>query len=253
MKNHYLILCFITAAFAINAQTTNCDDANYYVLSAYSHVKTSYDANNISHLKYYAHRSLESYKLSEPALPNCNCDSATELSVKVMDLLAKVDGAETFEDGRFFVKRAREIAQKIVAELDDCTVPTSDDEVASVDTSGLSELERKQNELLRQQEALKQEAEALKAKIAEEEKAANQLAIDRKNLISSYNQIIPSTVENYNNTLKKCGCDKETIVYKNDNMDFSNKSLKSVKSHYLTTLETLTSEYLEQLKNCNTK
>lgn len=48
MKHFYLFLVLITS-LSINGQS-DCDNANYYLVSAYSHVKTSYDANNISHL-----------------------------------------------------------------------------------------------------------------------------------------------------------------------------------------------------------
>lgn len=71
MKKHYLLF-FFTVSLSINAQT-DYDNANYYLVSAYSHVKDAYDSHNISHLKYYANRSLEAIKLSKKPLSNCSC------------------------------------------------------------------------------------------------------------------------------------------------------------------------------------
>ena len=90
MKNYYIIYFFIASSFAINAQT-NCDQANSYLVSAYSHLKDAYDSNNISHLKYYANRSVESFKLSKNTLINCGCETALVLVNKGIDLLAKVE------------------------------------------------------------------------------------------------------------------------------------------------------------------
>ena len=109
MKHFYLFLVLITS-LSLNVQT-DCDNANYYLVSAYSHVKTSYEANNISHLKYAANQSVKTLKLSKKTLVNCNCEKAIELANKAIVLLSKVEAAEAYEDGRYFVKKGRDICK----------------------------------------------------------------------------------------------------------------------------------------------
>ena len=120
MKNYYLLFFLITS-LTISGQTSY-DNANSYLVSAYSHVKDSYDSNNINHLQYYANRSVESFKLAKEALNNCDCKAALELTDKSIELLVKVDTAETYEDGRFYVKRARDFSKNSVIEIDKCSV-----------------------------------------------------------------------------------------------------------------------------------
>ena len=100
MKNYHLFLVLLISFQSFGQ--TNCDNANSYLVSAYSHVKDAYDSNNISHLKYYANRSVESFKLSKKNLNTCGCETALNLADKGIEILEKVEGVETFEDGRFY-------------------------------------------------------------------------------------------------------------------------------------------------------
>ena len=126
MKNYFLLTLLITS-LCTYAQS-ECDDASAYLVNAYSHVKKSYESNNISHLKHYANRSLESFKLSKTLLESCNCKKALELTNKGIDLLAKVENEETYEDGRFHVKRAKEISKESMIEIDKCAYANVTDE-----------------------------------------------------------------------------------------------------------------------------
>ncbi len=265
MKNYYFLLCAFIVSLAVNSQdSSNCEDANYYLTSAYSHVKSSYDSNNVSHLKYYANRSLESYKLANDLLPSCDCKEAEKIKQKATEALAKVELAETFEDGRFFVKRAREAAQQIITALDQCAdgtyVAPEEDLVASNtettavkivstnESSSLSDLERRQKELLRQQEELKRKTEALKAKMANEQQM--QLKKQKETLATSYRKTVDETIKNYNLTLDKCECDAQKIMHKSNYLNTTDKSINEIKSYYITIIEELTSDYLNQLNSC---
>lgn len=232
----------------INAQS-NCDEANSYIVNAYSHVKDAYEANNISHLKYYANRSLESYKLSKKTLKDCNCESALNLADKSIELLAKVEDAETYEDGRFYVKRARDISKECIIEIDKCSVITNQNDVAENTT--LSNLQNEQLKLKQQQEALKQKEEEIKKQLALQKE--KELTLKKEQLILSYKSAISLNVKTYNESLKICDCNHEIIKNNDHAENLATASIKQIKSHYNSSLKTLASSYLEQLNLCKNK
>lgn len=258
MRKFYL-LCLFVAPTAIYAQT-DCEDANSYIVSAYSHVKDSYDSNNISHLKYYANRSVESFELSKNNLNNCGCSKALDLAKKSMELLAKVENAETFEDGRFFVKRARDLTKESVIEIDKCSIVGYTEETAqisdastnatsAVDNNALSDLQKQQLELQKQQDALKLKAEHLKTQMAEQKN--QELILEKQKLISSYNSAISKNVKTYNDVLKICECGSHHPISDIKlTEDIKNKSLKDIKALYNSNLKTLATNYIEELDAC---
>lgn len=248
MEKHYFFLCFALSSLVFYGQTA-CDGANSDLIYAYSHVKSSYNSNNISHLKYYANRSLEVFERSKKKLKECGCDTAFDLAFEAAQLLSKVETAETYEDGRFFVKRARDIAQQSVTELDKCTVPTKDYQVNNDDDTQLTSLQMEQEKLKQQQEELKRRAEEIKIKMAEQNEMA--LKLKKEELINSYKSAISSNIESYNNALKVCNCDSNLIKLEDKNIDVSEKSIEDIKSYYLNSLKGLTSNYLSQLNLCD--
>ncbi|WP_223551609.1 hypothetical protein [Aestuariivivens sp. NBU2969] len=250
MKTFYLFLlllvCFIGYA------QPNCDEANAYLVNAYSHVKDAYDSNNISHLKYYADRSLKSFKLSKNTLGDCGCDKALTLANKSIDLLAKVDGVTTYEDGRFFVKQARELSKESVIEIDKCSVAEYTEPIETqAEVSILSDLEKEQLKLKQQQEALKQKEEEIKAKLAEQQE--QELSLKKKQLIQSYKNAIALNVKTYNSTLDICNCKHEVLTVNSSTETLETESLEAIKNHFNHAIKTLASNYMAQLELCETR
>lgn len=120
MKKNYLFFLFISIC-ALSYGQEDCEEADSDLIYAYSHVKSAYNSNNIDHLKYYANRSLESFKRAKPKLKACGCDIAYNKVYDAIELLEKVESADTNEDGRFYVKRSRDIAKASITEKDICT------------------------------------------------------------------------------------------------------------------------------------
>ena len=120
MKKHYLLFLFITVC-AFTYGQENCSEADSDLIYAYSHVKSAYNSNNIHHLKEYAKRSLVAFERAKPKLKACGCEIAYNKVYDAIDLLKNVESAKTNEDGRFFVKRTREIAKASITEMDKCT------------------------------------------------------------------------------------------------------------------------------------
>ncbi|GAA4237688.1 hypothetical protein GCM10022291_25270 [Postechiella marina] len=243
MKNVYLIF-ILTSFLTLNAQT-NCDDANYYLVSGYSHVKKSYDSHNVSHLKYSAQRALEAINLSKKAMSGCDCQTATDLADKAIELLAKVEGAETWEDGRFYVKRARDISKESVIEIDKCSVSTSTDNANDTENVALNDLQNEQLKLKQQQEALEKKAKEIKRKLAEQEE--KKTLLEKETLVASYKKVIASTIKNYNETLKVSGSNYSFTNNIETIKDLNKQNIESIKAHYINSLKTITSTYLAQL------
>ncbi|GAA4955217.1 hypothetical protein GCM10023314_31170 [Algibacter agarivorans] len=236
------------ATVAMNAQT-NCDDANSYLVNAYSHVKDAYDSNNISHLKYYANRSVESFKLSKKTLISCGCKTALDLANKGIYLLAKIEHVETFEDGRFYVKRARDISKESVIEIDKCALVIYHDSDSTAGNEVLSDLENEQLLLKKQQEALKLKEKQIKSKLAEQKE--KELKLKKEQLILSYNSAITSNIKTYNDVLKICNCKHEAIENIESSVDVSTKSVEDIRNFYTNNLKKLASNYLSELNSCH--
>lgn len=242
----YLYLLIFIPSLSINAQS-DCDDANYYLVSAYSHVKTSYEANNISHLKYSANRSVEALKLSKKTLSKCGCEKALELTEKAIVLLSKVEAAPTYEDGRFFVKQGRDICKESVIEIDKCA--TSKPIAETTNTQALSDLEKEQQQLIQQQEALKRKEAEIKMKLAEQKD--KDVLLKKEQLILNYKLLISSNIKTYNETLKSCNCNHKSITDITNSENVSSKNIEDIKTHYLNNLKTLATNYLIELNTCN--
>lgn len=242
MKPALYSLCFLLAFSTVYSQD-DCEDANSDLIYAYSHVKSAYDSNNISHLKHYANRSLEAFERSKEKLTKCGCDTAYNLAYDAAELLARVEGTKTYEDGRFYVKRARDIGRETITALDKCTVLK--------DTNGndeLDTLQQEQERLKLQQEALKAKEEEIRIKLAQQEE--KEFILKKKQLISTYETIISSHIKIYNKSLKVCNCTHEVIEKDRTAEAPETKSLETIKVHYVNQLKTITSMYQEALSTC---
>jgi hypothetical protein len=131
MKKNYLFFLFICISVHSFGQT-NCSEADSDLIYAYSHVKSAYNSNNIHHLKYYAKRSLEAFKRARPKLKACGCDLAYNKAYDAIELLEKVEAVQTNNDGRFYVKRTRELGKETITELDKCTIIVEPEKTVAV-------------------------------------------------------------------------------------------------------------------------
>ena len=146
MKKNYLFF-LISFAYIQSYAQSNCEDAHSDVIYAYSHVKSAYDSNNISHLKDYSKRSTDAFNRAKKILNDCGCETSYNYAFDASELLSKVEDVKTYEDGRFYVKRARDIAKKVINELELCTKLTQEDEaLASLEYDRLK-LKQQQIEL----------------------------------------------------------------------------------------------------------
>ena len=257
MKKFYYLFFFLSS-FSIFAQTA-CDDANYYIVSTYSHVKDSYESNNIDHVKYYADRAVNSLKSFKEKMKDCKCENALRLAQKSYDMLLKVAYQETYEDARFFVKRARDSIKASVIEDDKCSAaraqnnsqPTEDaqPEVTTAENENLSDLEKEQLKLKQQQEALKRKEQEIKEKLAAQKQKEQTLV--KRQLINSYQNSLKSNIKSYNESIEVCGCYHDKFTYSEHPEGLESQSVSDINAHYKRELKTMATEFLNVLNSCN--
>ncbi len=240
MKNNYFFLVFVFFYFQLNAQS-KCSSAEPDLNYAYSLVKSAYDSNNLTHLKYYSKRSFDAFERAQNKLEGCNCERANNFALEGSQLLSKLENSTTFEDGRFYVKRAREIAQKAIQELEICSKLTYEDEA-------LVELEFERQKLEEQQKQLKQKEAKIKQLLADKEQ--RELRIKKEKLIYANQQAISSNINAYNEMLSACECEGSVSKFSVNNENLFSKDLTEIKLYYLSTIKKATINYLSSLNQC---
>jgi len=240
MKKIYLFFLIITLTASSYAQS-NCSDAHADLIYAYSHVKSAYDSNNVTHLKDFSNRSFDAFERTKKNLETC-CETAYNYAYDAAELLSKVENVKTFEDGRFYVKRAREIAKKVIDELEICTKLSSEDEA-------LAALENEQFKLQQQQIELKLKEQQIKNKMAA--RSAKELQLKKESLIRKNELALIANVITLNKVLDACDCNAEITLNERDKDKFLAKNLGEIKSQYLIISKDVTSNYLSKLDNCN--
>lgn len=247
MEKSY-VLIFLFGISLLSFSQTKCGDADSDLLYAYSHVKDSYESNNISHLKYYAKRSLDAFERSKSKLKECGCEAAYELAVKGSELLSHVDNQPTYEDGRFYVKRAKEIAQQSIVELDKFTV-SEVQEVSTDHSADLSKINSEKEKLEQLQKELAEKEAQVKAQLAAQKQKAEKL--QKEQLIKAYNEAIANNLASYNNILEICDCDPESLKdIKPKEEDMQSKSVAEIKLHLIKNIKDITTNYLSRLDLC---
>lgn len=240
MKKNYFFLLFFIVYIQFYGQS-DCSDAESDLNYAYSHVKSAYESNNLTHLQYYSKRSFDAYERAKEKLNNCNCIDAFNDAYEGHKLLSKVPNAKSYEDGRFYVKRAREIAQKAINELEICSKLTHEDET-------LAELEYEKLKLEEQQKKLKEKEAQIKQMIAKKEQ--RELRIKKETLIGLNEQAIASNIRAYNEVLIACECDSRVSNTISNNENMFSRNIEQIKLYYLDTIKSLTSNYLSILNQC---
>ena len=237
-KNYFFLLFFIVY---IQSSGQSCSDAESDLNYAYSHVKSAYDSNNLTHLQYYSKRSFDAFERAKEKLNDCNCPDVYNYAYEGHKLLSKLPNAKSFEDGRFYVKRARETAQKAINELEICSKLSNEDEA-------LVELEYERQKLEDQQEQLKKKEAEIKLMIAQKEQ--RELRIKKEKLINLNEQAIVANINAYNDMLMACECNSIISKRSIDTEALFSKNLEEIKAFYLDTIKRINSNYLSTIDNC---
>lgn len=255
MKKIFLFSLIIVVFSEIQAQNTPCMSADSFLIYAYSNVKDAYEANNIQHLKYYSDKSLKSFEKAKGSLKKCGCDPAFELAYNAKELMAKVKATNTFEDGRFYVKRAKEITQNCITELNKCTIPSFKELEEPViaeeksDDDDLKTLLKEQEKLEQQQLALKIKEQELLKKLDTQKNKENLL--QKETLIKDFKAVLRLNITTCNKVLKTYNCTSKLTDYDKNNTTLVYESIDDIKTYYLNITKKMNADYLEKLNQCH--
>jgi hypothetical protein len=249
MKKIYLF-SFIFCCFSIGFSQSDCSNAQAHIVYAFNNAKNALEANNITHLKFYANKSLDAFERVQSALETCHCESVENYTFESIEKLSKVPPIEKMAEAQYFVGKAKEYAQKIITALDYCTL--SDNSTASVVTDyEITDLEKEQLKLKQQQEALLKQQEVLQRQMAKQEK--EELLVEKQQLIIKTNAAISKNIRAYNDVLEACQCHTEIPVNtsKQNTDQLMSKSVNEIKTYYIKSIKDLTSNYMNMLSTCD--
>jgi hypothetical protein len=240
----------IFCVYIIGYSQNGCSDAQSHIFYAFNNAKDGLESNNVIDVKYYANKTLESFKSVQRVLGTCDCENVENYTYESIQKLSKVPNTVKMTDAKYFVAKAKDYAQKIITSLDYCTV--SDRSTTPVsNTDELSDLENEQLRLKQQQESLFRKQEALKQQLAKQKK--EELMMEKQQLILKNNVAIAKNIEAYNELLDACNCNTaisdKTIKQADDQL--ISKSVDEIKSYYIKSIKDITSNYLNMLSTCD--
>lgn len=186
MKNlHLLLISIFFYSFQASADCTNAYSSATYALA---HTKKSLKADNFDHQKYYADRALEAFEKTQKLVSACGCEDAKLPIISAIDNLKNATDPADWEAGRFYVKKALEQADQVIASLDICTsssvsVSYKTEQSIPLDseiTKGQESLLEKQRELEMEQQKLLEQQRQLEEKIARQKQLAEQNRLRRQ-------------------------------------------------------------------------
>lgn len=244
MKKTYIFLFALFSFTQFFAQDF-CVDADSNLIYAYSNVKSAYESNNIDHLKYYSEKSLKSFEKAKINLKKCGCEHAYNLAYDGAELLSKVEAQETFEDGRFFVKRAKEIAQKSITSLNEFTAGNAIEDNSENDE--LTALQAKKELLEQQRLELEQKEEDIIKRLAEQKAQAS--ILEKETLITKYEDALTLNVETYNELLKRYGSNSKISIKNKSKDELLSKEPEEIKAYFIDNIKEVTNSYLTALNN----
>lgn len=253
MKKIYLFFFIFIVYSEFQAQNSPCADADSNLIYAYSNVKDAYESNNVQHLKYYSYKSLKSFEEAKVNLKKCGCETAFELAFNAKELMTKVEAASTFEDGRFFVKRAKEITQNCITEINKCTLQINkkEEKMATVQDKGgdeLKSLQLEKDKLEQQRLALKLKEEEIIKKL--DAQKSKELQLQKEALIKDHITVLNLNITTCNKVLKTYGSATELAIYNKNDSALLSENVETIKAYYLNITKDINSQYTEKLNLC---
>ncbi len=257
MSKITFVTLFFFAFASVNAQLS-CDEAYSAAGYAYQHTKKALEANNDSHLKYYAERAIESLTTVNTNALNCGCKEAEQASFDAIEYLKKTLETEGFEPSRYFVKKAKPLSQHTIDALDVCM--SSEASSYSELVTGSETLEEEEEMLRIKQQRLIEEQRKLEAKLAEKKRLHEELKRQKQQELTQQlavkDRIEPAmlALENaYSNLVSALGCEEgyEYLQgYKRELQELEKESLNATEQHYVLESTELLRKLVAQLERC---
>jgi len=263
MKRITLIFLLFGLISTTNAQQLY-DDALSSASYALAHSKKAYNSNNVYHTQEFADKAIESFRKAEEIADRCGCIEAYETAYKGSEDMQSSLDQDTYERSRFFAKRAKDMAFKLLEELTYCQANPDDypyPDTASLDANDeiaelSNEVSSKQQELEEKKRQLQIEQKRLEEQIAQQnlikEELKNKRAAELKEqtLIKSKAEKALRKLETALQELSVVLNDEATFDAQSDYLrsqtDLENESLDDTKSFYVNRAKELTNSAMMQ-------
>ncbi len=246
--------------FLLPINSDDCENAYQSATYGYQHTKTSLEANNIEHLKYYAERAIKSIEEVQAATEECGCTKANNASYDLLDNLNKAIEQEKFETSRFYIKKSKELASDIIGFLDVCLEENP--------SYGLSEDEEnllaQEQQLLEQQKKLLEEQKRLEQRMKEQKQRQNEVRRQKAEELILQKKVRENAevaLQEFESAIIKLSealeCDQAYEIieatYLKTNEQLNAESLDATKAHYAAKAREIAQNMLNQLDDCRSR
>ncbi|WP_010523437.1 hypothetical protein [Aquimarina agarivorans] len=272
MKNFSILI--ISLLFFVNIYSqSECNDAFSAANYSVAHTNNAYEATNTDHVQEWTEKAIETLSEVEQVTANCGCNDASNYAYEGIVAAEKSLEENTWERSRFYAKRAREKAKKMIDALSICAntdVSKYKNRSESLDNFAVAdnsydddfdniaaerdELLAEQEELVRLQKELKQKLE-LKKQEELKLKQEKHLELQKQLSIKSNAEAALAQIESaYTKLAKTLGCEQAYRAAK-QNYTFTQQQLKveklnDTKFRYTEKLNEISEKAMLLFSNC---
>lgn len=110
-----LILCTQTQA------QSSCDEAFSAASYSIAHTENAYEATNMEHVQEWSEKALETFSEVESITIDCDCNEAADYAYKGYSAAEKCLDQSTWEEARYYSKKAMQNARQMMSALSLCS------------------------------------------------------------------------------------------------------------------------------------
>ncbi len=126
MYKQFLLLSSLILIVKVQAQVS-CDDAFSPASYSIAHTENAYESTNMEHVQEWSEKALETFSEVESITIDCECNEAADYAYKGYSAAEKCLDQSSWEEARFYSKRAMESAKQMMNALSLCSNMSVDD------------------------------------------------------------------------------------------------------------------------------
>lgn len=275
-----IVLSSLFLLLRVQAQGS-CDEAFSAASYSIAHTENAFEATNMEHVQEWSEKALETFSEVESITIDCDCNTAADYAYKGYSAAEKCLNQDSWEEARYYSKKAMESAREMMNALSLCSHMSIDNILAykgsekpSRSTEGVhtevsnggqqnksnvieqqkQELLQKQKLLLEQQRTIEQQLN--KQKLLEEKliKERETEFLQQKKIKENAEIAIDIIKKNYEKLLHSIGCDanlnKLNVDFYREVEDINNENLKDTKTFYVDRVNEIAEKYALKFADC---
>lgn len=273
MKNILFFNLLLLISFSNYAQ--KCDAAFLSANYAVSNTNKAYESNNTAHIQEWTEKAMEAFNEVEEITAECGCIQVSDFAYEGYLACDKAQVEEAFEQSRFYAKRARDKAKKMMDALSKCTNMSIsdiqarqvagndnystdnayDDDINNDLNAQQDNLLAKQKELLAQQRLLQQQIAAQEKQVAElKQKRATEL-LEQKRIKINAELALAEIQKNYEKLATSVGCSEalkvSRVSFSKNIGTLEKETLSETKMFYAEKLNEIVEKFNQSFSQCS--